>query len=121
MKPKFFSSGSSTTSQGQRSVTRHSQIHPGLLLRTSTVKKKLFVDQAAIGNSIVRPRRKMADGGFPEASPSLLAAPGSGRLAPIKQRSRSGSREEDIIAEEDSTRCVCKKTKEQGGTTMVQW
>lgn len=121
MKPKFFSSGSSTTSQGQRSVARHSQIHPGLLLRTSTVKKKLFVDQAVIGNSIVRPRRKMADGGFLEVSSSLLAAPGSGRLTPVKQRSRSGSREEDIVAEEDTTRCVCKKTNEQGGTTMVQW
>ncbi|CUS09855.1 unnamed protein product [Tuber aestivum] len=120
VKPKFFSSGSSTTGQGQRSVTRHSQIHPGLLLRTSAVKKKLFVDQAAIGNSIVRPRRKMADGGFSEASTSSLGAPGPGRLTPVKQHSRSDSRKENIAVEEDSTRCVCKKTNEQGGTTMVQ-
>ncbi|RPB03347.1 hypothetical protein L873DRAFT_233315 [Choiromyces venosus 120613-1] len=111
VKPKFFSSGSTTTGQGQRSVTRHSQIHPGLL-QTSAVKKKLFVDQAAIGNSIVRPRRKMADGGFPEASTSLLATSGSGRLTPVRQRPRSDSRKENIAVEEDSTRCVCKKTNE---------
>ncbi|KAG0125723.1 hypothetical protein HOY82DRAFT_131949 [Tuber indicum] len=119
VKPKFFSSGSTTTGQGQRSVTRHSQVHPGLL-RTSAVKKKLFVDQAAVGNSIVRPRRKMADGGFPEAGASLLMAPDSGRLTPVKQCPRPDSRKENIAVEEDSTRCVCKRTSEQGGTTMVQ-
>jgi len=119
VKPKFFSSGSTTTGQGQRSATRHSQVHPGLL-RTSAVKKKLFVDQAAMGNSIVRPRRKMADGGFPEAGASLLIAPDSGRLTPVKQCPRPDSRKENIAVEEDSTRCVCKRTSEQGGTTMVQ-
>lgn len=116
-KPQFFSSGSTTA---QRSITRHSQVHPGLLLQSSAVKKKLFADETSSNGGR---RRKVADGGFPEGTHSIMAPPDAHCSATVKRRTKSTRRKPESMPplEGGATRCICKRTSEQGGTTMVQW
>lgn len=108
------------SSIGTRSNARHGQMHPALL-RASPVKKKLFEEQ--ILRSAGR-HRTVADPGFHTQGDihhsSIVVIDPDSTLTPSKRRTRAT--EKKVQASPDSaTRCICRETDEDGGTTMVQW